>query len=360
MFDTKEPELYRFSERIQAWGLSIRRVVATERIRSVVEALPGPRNRLYQPEAMEKADSMIIEQLTNSGWLPEKQPFSYSNIKALRDISPLLLNENEKLKDIMMVYDRLEGSNIIAVKKGTDEPENAIVIIAHHDTVKASQGANDNTASVAAILELARVLGSYRFKKSVVLAMPDMEELWLLGAIALVESLVASYKILGVINYETMGCVDSDPGSQVVPQGIDLLYKDQYNRIKANDFKGDFTCIIYNGKAKLTASMLGTALNNLTGKQTSLYLRDPNDLPVIGKLLGILVPTVRNFARSDHSRFWDAGIPAMMVTDTANFRYKHYHQPTDTPEKVDYHRIADIAAATATVIAETAELILNN
>jgi len=357
VFGTKEPELFRFNDEMVSWNTAIRKAVNSDRIRADVEEFPGPRNRLSHPEAMDMADSIILEKLGNAGWSAEKKPFSFSNIKAMKDISPALFGNMIKLVSNMTVYDRLEGANIIAVKKGIREPEKAVVITAHHDTVKASPGANDNTASVAAVLELARVLDGYRFEKSIILAMPDMEELWLIGAIALVESLVASYRILGVINYETMGCVDNEPGSQVVPQGIDLLYKDQYNRIKDNEFKGNFTCLIYNGKAAAMSSMLGSALNNITGQQTSLFLRDPNDLPVVGKLLGVLVPTVRNFARSDHSRFWDAGLPALMVTDTANFRYKHYHQPTDTPEKVDYNRIADIVAATATVVAEVAGVI---
>ncbi|HEY0607879.1 MAG TPA: M28 family peptidase, partial [Herpetosiphonaceae bacterium] len=69
------------------------------------------------------------------------------------------------------------------------------------------------------------------------------------------------------------------------------------------------------------------------------------------------VPAVRNFARSDHLAFWEAGLPALMVTDTANFRYWHYHQPSDTPEKLDYQRLAAIVGATAAVLADVAGLI---
>jgi hypothetical protein len=46
-----------------------------------------------------------------------------------------------------------------------------------------------------------------------------------------------------------------------------------------------------------------------------------------------------------------------MITDTANFRYEHYHQPTDTPEKLDYQRLAAIAVATIYALAQKAQLI---
>ena len=358
MFGTHEPKLYPLKKSIQTWGKSIRETVDPKGIRSDVESFPAPRNRMYNSEAMTLADNMILDKFTAAGWLAEKQPFTFDNVEGIKDISPsTTISAGLKIEDIYKVYDRLEGSNIIATKKGIDQSDKAIVIIGHHDTVKASPGANDNTASVAAIIELARILQPYKFSKSVILAMPDFEEIGFMGAKALVESFLNSYQLFGVINYETMGCVNKEPGSQIVPQGIDLLYKDQYKRMRDNESRGDFTCLIYNGKATGIVSLLGSALNYVTDNTTTICLRDPNDLPVIGKLLGILVPAVRNFARSDHSVFWKVGIPAFMVTDTANFRYEHYHQPTDTAEKVDYARIADIIAATAMVIAETAGLV---
>lgn len=186
-----------------------------------------------------------------------------------------------------------------------------------------------------------------------------MEELGLIGAKALVKSLVKSYEIIGVINYETMSYIANEPNTQILPPGLDQLYGRQAKRIQANEFRGDFTCLIYNGKATALACILDSALNYQTNQTTALFLRDPNDLPFIGKLLKIIAPMVRNFARSDHTCFWEEGIPALMVTDTANFRYKHYHQPTDTPEKVDYQRVAAIVAATATAVADTAGLILD-
>ena len=58
---------------------------------------------------------------------------------------------------------------------------------------------------------------------------------------------------------------------------------------------------------------------------------------------------------SDHTRFLDAGIPAMMVTDTAFFRNPNYHQSSDTLEKSDMEFIRKNAEA----VAETLKILLN-
>ncbi len=350
MFGTREPKLYPLSESLHSWSDAIRKGIDIERIRADVVALPAPRNRLHAQQAMLQADQMIIEGFTDAGWSAEKQPFVFENAGGFADTSPNWVPEP-------MVYERMEGANIVAVKKGIEEPYKAIVIFGHHDTVRNSPGANDNTASVAALLELARALAPWYFRNSVFLVTTDMEEVGFFGARALVKTLLESYQLLGNIDFETMSYTTTEPGTQIVPPGLGLLYSKQMKRVRENKFRGDFTCIVYNGAASALASMLAVALNYQVGPNTALLLRDPNDLPFVGKLLKKIVPAVRNFARSDHVCFWAAGLPAIMVTDTANFRYHHYHQPTDTPEKLDYERVGAIVAATATAIAGTAGLI---
>ncbi|MCK4951260.1 MAG: M28 family peptidase, partial [Gammaproteobacteria bacterium] len=57
---------------------------------------------------------------------------------------------------------------------------------------------------------------------------------------------------------------------------------------------------------------------------------------------------------SDHWSFWQAGYPAIMITDTALFRYQHYHAATDTPEKLDYPSLARVTRGLENVVAELA------
>ncbi len=86
----------------------------------------------------------------------------------------------------------------------------------------------------------------------------------------------------------------------------------------------------------------------------TVLLRDPVDLPLLGPLLARFAPFVRDFVRSDHKPFWERGLPAIMITDTANFRNPNYHLPTDTPETLDYDHLTDITAAVATTVEQLA------
>jgi len=78
-------------------------------------------------------------------------------------------------------YERLEGTNIVAMLPG-ESTDQAIVAIAHHDTVRDSPGANDNTASVVCLLEMARALAGERLRPTLIFVTPDMEEIGLLGS----------------------------------------------------------------------------------------------------------------------------------------------------------------------------------
>jgi hypothetical protein len=144
-----------------------------------------------------------------------------------------------------------------------------------------------------------------------------------------------------------MAFTSREPGSQFLPAGLGAVYTGQVRRIKANGRTGDFTNVMYRGSARSLAATFAGALDALVGEGTTVMLRDPVDLPGIGSVLKRTVPFVRNFGRSDHAAFWERGFPAIMVNDTANFRNPNYHRGTDTPETLDYERLADITAATA-------------
>jgi Zn-dependent M28 family amino/carboxypeptidase len=71
--------------------------------------------------------------------------------------------------------------------------------------------------------------------------------------------------------------------------------------------------------------------------------------------LAALVPVVRNFSRSDHVPFWRAGLPAIQVTNTANFRNPHYHRRSDLASTLDYQTLRRVLAATALATERLAE-----
>ncbi len=68
---------------------------------------------------------------------------------------------------------------------------------------------------------------------------------------------------------------------------------------------------------------------------------------------GVAAPaSITGIGWSDHGSYWQEGYPALMVTDTAPFRYPYYHMPGDTPDRVDYERLARVAAGMGRVVAD--------
>ena len=346
MLGTGEPRIRPLAAEVRAWTDGLLREVRADRLRDDVQRLPAPRSRLHAPDAMAQAETMLLDEFGAAGWPAERQPFAFTRVLGCLDYGAYA----------PVVYPRLEGVNIIATKQGA-RPSAAIVVLAHYDTVRDSPGADDNTAGVAALLELARLLAPYRFRHTIVLAVTDLEEVGFVGARAFAGRLVRRHRLLGVINFEAMAYTTSTPHSQVIPPGMDLLYRGQVARVRGRQSAGDFTAVIYNGRAARLAAAFAAGLRHTGGPEAPVLLRDPNDLPLVGRVLPRLVPVVRNFARSDHVVFWKVGVPAIQVTDTANFRNPHYHRPSDTPETLDYGRLAAIVVATAAALAISAGLL---
>ena len=322
--------------------------VDPNRLRSVVESLPGPRNRVHAPDAMARTDELLLATWRAAGWRTGRQRLR------LRDLNARLYHPGERTvgPHPRHVYPELDGMNVVAIAEGqTDE---AIVIVAHHDTVRDSPGADDNGSGLAALLELALLFEGRRFHRTVILAAPDFEEIGLIGARHLVRWLRGRYRVRGAVVFDPVGYMDSTPGSQVVPAGIDRLYPGQVARLAERGNAGDTVVAVYRGISAALVAEWARCLAATIGPERVLMLRDPLDLPAIGPALALL-PVARNFSRSDHVRFWHAGMPAIQVTDTANFRNPHYHRPTDTADTLDYDTLARITAATGLLVERLAD-----
>lgn len=291
--------------------------IEPDRLRARVAALPGPRNRIDAPEAMRATDSLLLDAWRAAGWVTGRQR-----------VAPA-------------------GLNLVAIAEGATSE--AIVIVAHHDTVSGSPGADDNGAGVAALIELATLLGGRRRHRTVILAAPDYEEIGLVGSRPLVAWLRRHYRVRGAIVFDPIGFMDPRPGTQAVPAGLDLLYPGQVARLDARGRTGDTVVAIYRRRSVKLVREWARCLAACLDPDRILLLRDPADLPLIGLPL-LAFPLVRNFSRSDHVRFWQAGLPAIQVTNTANFRNPNYHRPSDTPETLDYETLARITAATALTV----------
>ena len=156
------------------------------RLRDLVISLPGPRNRMNALPAMERTDALLAESWREAGWQVGRQHLRLRNLKAHLD-HPV---DGSRGRYPRHVYERLDGMNLVAI--GDAETDEAIVVVAHHDTVRDSPGADDNGAGLAALIELATLLSNRRFRRTVILAAPDFEEIGLIGSRHLVRWLRAS------------------------------------------------------------------------------------------------------------------------------------------------------------------------
>jgi aminopeptidase YwaD len=129
---------------------------------------------------------------------------------------------------------------------------------------------------------------------------------------------------------ECVGFARNGAGTQQVPPGVPIAVPTQ----------GDFLAIVGNEASRSLVTLLEQgAMRHAAGLKTLSLL-------VPGR--GEAMPHTR---RSDHASFWDAGYPAVMLTDTANFRNPHYHRETDTVDTLNIDFLSDVAAmVTATAI----------
>ena len=129
-----------------------------------------------------------------------------------------------------------------------------------------------------------------------------------------------------MLSLETIGYYSDALGSQQYPPVLGLLYPS----------RGDFVAFV--GSTRYAALV----------RQVVAAFRQNEPFPSEG---GALPPAIASTSRSDHWSFWQEGYPALMVTDTAPFRYPHYHTPEDTVDKIDFEKTARVVRGLGSVVA---------
>jgi Zn-dependent M28 family amino/carboxypeptidase len=220
--------------------------------------------------------------------------------------------------------------NIVG-RLGSQSGGSLIILGAHFDSVQGTPGADDNASGVVVLLEAARRLSSLKLRSPVLACAFNLEELNMIGSSYFAKKLKsAGTKVNAMISLEMVGYTDSRQGSQKYPFGLKAFYPD----------RGDFIGVIGNWNS---ASLL---------RRFTRQMRQVRGLPVETLSVpgnGGLVPAVR---LSDHSPFWDAGYPALMVTDTSFFRNPHYHGPTDTLETLNFEFMAKVCEGVIRAVLE--------
>jgi len=213
-----------------------------------------------------------------------------------------------------------EYRNVIA-RFGPEAGE-VFVVGAHYDAVMGTPGADDNASGVAGLLELAHLLGKAELKNPAELVAYTLEEPPFfrgpeMGSAVHARALKQSgASVRGMVSLEMIGYYSAEEVSQRYPvPGLEKVYGS----------RGDFIVLA----GRLADVGLLRRIKTVMSAAASLPVHSIN-APVTGV----------DF--SDHASYWVHGYRAVMVTDTAFYRNPHYHERSDTPETLDYQRMAQV------------------
>jgi Zn-dependent M28 family amino/carboxypeptidase len=210
-----------------------------------------------------------------------------------------------------------------------------VIVGAHYDSLGGTVGADDNGSGVAALLALARAF-AHRLPARTLrfVAFANEEPPWFrkpeMGSLVYAKRCrERGEDVTAMLSLETMGYFTDQPGTQRYPFPFGLFYPDA----------GDFIGFVGDRSSRdLVRRAVGTFRRS--ARFPSEGVAGPAALPGIGW--------------SDQWSFWQEGYPAVMVTDTAPFRYPHYHEKPDTPDKLAYAPMARVVVGLERVIEDLA------
>ena len=286
--------------------LSTAEIALRDHLRQHVQILAGAigERHIWRPAALEQAVRHIEATWYGQGYKVARQPFAVNG---------------------QTVY------NLEAELPGDSRRDEIVLVGAHYDPVPGSPGANDNTTGTAAVLEMARLLGGQRLPRTVRFVAFVNEEApffqhdamgsWLYAR----RSRARGEQIVAMLSIETIGYYSDAVGSQHYPFPFGLFYP------RTGNFVG----------------FVGNIASRTLVRRSIAAFRRHTAFPSEG----VAAPGwMTGIGWSDHWAFWQEGYPALMVTDTALFRYAPYHTRADTPEQISYDRMARVVAGLARVV----------
>lgn len=257
----------------------------------------GERNE-GRPEALEEAARWLETRAEGLGYTVERRPY----------VSRAWSEGGREVR------------NLTFVLEGTERPREEVVLGAHYDTAFGTPGADDNASGCAVLLALAGDLAGRPLARTVrfvffVNEEPPAFQTEDMGSLRFArEQHARGTTAVAMLSLESLGYFDDEEDSQVLPFLLGWIYPTT----------GDYLWLIGDPSSD-DALELSTRL-----------LRE-GPVPVEAAGIPDVVPGV---GFSDQWSFWQVGWPGMMLTDTALYRNPHYHEASDTPEKLDYDRLA--------------------
>lgn len=288
--------------------------VEPDRLMATIASLPAPRAARGDEQSqanLRKTRQILVDQLKALGLDPQIEPIVFSG------------TTNEADED--QPY-----CNIIVDLPGTDLASEVLVIAAHFDAVPHSPGADDDGTGVAAVLEIARILSKEEHRRTIRLCLFNLEELGLIGSMRHVQLMKQAdaamieagkepdQKIIGMASLDMLGYFSDEPNSQKSPiKAVPGVFEPP----TVGDFIG----------------MVGILGHHEFNQQLADEMMNASPNLKVG-LVDFLPVPFPDMMRSDHAPFLLAGIPAVMLSDTANFRNPNYHTQNDTMETIDQDR----------------------
>ena len=249
----------------------------------------GERN-VFVPDALRRAAQYIEDEWREQGYAVERLEYDLFGLRC---------------------------ANLVTTREGSARQTKILLLGAHYDSVKGSPGANDNASGVAALLEISRMFQmvdpilSVRFAAFVNEEPPFFMTSQQGSMVYAQAARRRGEDIRLMASLETIGCYSKELGSQIYPPLFRLFYPD----------RGNFLGMVSDFRSR-------TAL-----RRVAAAFRAHSDFPLQTVSTFRFVPGV---SWSDHRSFWCQGYRAVMITDTAPYRYPHYHAASDMPDKLAY------------------------
>ncbi len=222
-------------------------------------------------------------------------------------------------------------SNIEVSLVGSHDSSGPVIVGAHYDSVAGTVGADDNATGVAGVLELARLLQGSKLRRTVRFVLfvneePPYFRTDTMGSLVYARQLRHDrIPVSAMISLEMLGFYSDVAGSQKYPPVLGLFYPS----------RGDFIGFVGNQESR---DLVRRSIRRFRESASfpSEGVAAPADWPGVGW--------------SDHWSFWQQQYPAIMITDTAMFRYPYYHTPLDTANRLDFARMARVVSGVRTVV----------
>jgi Zn-dependent M28 family amino/carboxypeptidase len=327
-------------KRAVRWGIAAL-VVLTPPVwlYSCMIPMPGKSHRgplpALTPAQSELAGALRRDVVELSEKIGERNVVKYAALKKAADYVEAGLRVAGPVARHTYVASGKSCDNLEVEIRGTSAPGEIVVVGAHYDSVFDCPGANDNASGTAGLLALARALAkaaparTLRFVAFVNEEPPHFRTSEMGSRVYAKRCRERGENVVAMLSMETIGCFSEAPDTQKYPPHLGAFYPST----------GNFIAFVGNvGSRSLVRRCVRT-------------FRGGAAFPSEGAALPAFLPGV---GWSDHESFWDHGYPAVMVTDTAPFRFPHYHLETDTADKIDFERCARVVSGVEVVVRELA------